>query len=104
MLSLLSPGETCETEASDIVETPVLACAFREVRDATVVRIVDIGRRVSVCRSNLLELFGLVTCGVRGIGQVATNSPPLVRKCAWPALPDRVKSGKDRADRNVVSK
>ena len=28
-------------------------------------------RRVSVRRSNLVELFGLITCGVRGIGQVA---------------------------------
>ena len=26
---------------------------------------------VSVCRSNLVELFGLMTCGVRGIGQEA---------------------------------
>ena len=26
---------------------------------------------VSVCRSNLVELFGLITCGVRGVGQVA---------------------------------
>ena len=33
------------------------------------VRIVD-GRRVSVCRSSLVELFGLITCGVRGIGEV----------------------------------
>ena len=27
--------------------------------------------RVSVCRSNLVELLGLITCGVRGIGPVA---------------------------------
>ena len=34
------------------------------------VRIVN-GRRVTVHRSDLVELFGLMTCGVRGIGQVA---------------------------------
>ena len=50
-----------------------LACDFREVRDVIVVRIVD-GRRVSVCRSNLVELLGLLSCGVRGIGQVAKTS------------------------------
>ena len=33
------------------------------------VRIVD-KRRVSDHRSDLVELFGLITCGVRGIGQV----------------------------------
>ena len=38
--------------------------------DVTVVRIVDV-RRVSVCISNLVALFGLIPCGVRGIGQVA---------------------------------
>ena len=48
----------------------VLACGFREVRDAIVVRIVD-GRRVTVYRSGLVELLGLITCGVRGIGQAA---------------------------------
>ena len=31
-------------------------------------------RRVSICRSNLVELLGLITCGVRGIGQVARLS------------------------------
>ena len=47
-----------------------LACDFWEVRDAIVVRIVD-GRRVTVHRSDLVELFVLITCGVCGIGQVA---------------------------------
>ena len=32
------------------------------------------------------------------------NSPPLVRKCAWPALSDREQFGKDCADKNVISK
>ena len=48
----------------------VLACGFREVRDATVVWIVD-GRRVTVHESGLVGLLGLTTCGVRGVGQVA---------------------------------
>ena len=39
-----------------------------EIRDV-MVRIVY-GRRVTVYRSDLVELFGLITCGVRGIGQV----------------------------------
>ena len=34
------------------------------------VRIVD-RRRVPVHRSDLVQLFGLIACGVRGIGQVA---------------------------------
>ena len=34
------------------------------------VRIVD-GRRVAVYRGDLVELLGPITCGVRGIGQVA---------------------------------
>ena len=34
-------------------------------------RIVD-GRHVSVYRIDLVEHLGLITCGVRGIGQVAT--------------------------------
>ena len=50
-------------------QSSVLACNFRDVRDVIVVRIVD-GCRVSVCRSDLVELYGLITCGVRGIGQV----------------------------------
>ena len=74
MLSLLSPGETCETEASDIVETPnspVFSSVIFEMSEMfIVVRIVD-WRRVSVCRSDLVEVFGLITCGVRGIGLVA---------------------------------
>ena len=49
--------------------SPVLVCGFREVRDAIVVWTVD-GRRVAVHRSGLVEL-GLITCGVRGIGQAA---------------------------------
>ena len=28
-------------------------------------------RRVSICRSDLVQLLGLMTCGVCGIGQVA---------------------------------
>ena len=54
----------------DTDQSSVLARDFREVRDVVVVRIVD-RRRVSVCGSNLVELLGLMTCGVRGIGQVA---------------------------------
>ena len=34
------------------------------------VRVVD-GRRVTVYRSGLAKLFGLITCGVHRIGQVA---------------------------------
>ena len=51
-------------------QSSVLACGFREARDAIVVRVVD-GRRVTVYRNDLVELFGLITCGVRGIGKVA---------------------------------
>ena len=42
-------------------QSSVLACRFREVRDAIVVRIVT-GRRVTVYRSDLVELLGLITC------------------------------------------
>ena len=52
----------------------MLACDFGEVRDITVVRIVD-GRRVSVHRSDLVELFGLITCVETGRGQVAKQTP-----------------------------
>ena len=48
----------------------VLACGFREVRDAIVVRIVD-GRRVIVHWTDLVELFGIITCGETRLGQVA---------------------------------
>ena len=51
-------------------QSSVLACDFREVKDVSVVRIVD-WRRVSIYRSNIVELFGLITSGVRRIGQVA---------------------------------
>ena len=51
-------------------QSSVLACGFREVRDAIMVWIVD-GRRATVKRSYLLEQLGLITCGVRGIGQEA---------------------------------
>ena len=47
----------------------VLVRGFRDIGD-TVVLIVD-ERRVIVHRSDLVELFGLFTRGVRGIGQVA---------------------------------
>ena len=74
MLSFPSPREAFETEASNVMNTEqpiVLACDFREVREVIEVRIVD-GRSVSVCTSSLVELFGLITFGMRGIGQVAT--------------------------------
>ena len=50
-------------------QSSVLVCGFREVRDAIVVRIGD-GRRVTVYRSDLVELFGL-TCVRTALGQVA---------------------------------
>ena len=50
-------------------QSSILAWDFRKIRDVIVVRIVD-RRRVSICRVNLVELFGLITCGVRGISQV----------------------------------
>ena len=51
-------------------QSSVLACGFQEVRDAIVVRIAD-GRRATVHRSGLVGLPAFITCGVRGIGQVA---------------------------------
>ena len=47
----------------------VLVRGLREVGDL-VVRIVD-ERRVIIHGSDLFELVGIITCGVRGIGQVA---------------------------------
>ena len=43
---------------------------FEKSGDVIVVQIVD-GRRVSVCTSHLVDFPGLITRGVRGIGQVA---------------------------------
>ena len=81
-------------------QSSVLACGFREVRDAFVVRIVD-GRRV-VCRSGLVELLGLITCVETGLGQVAKllGARAEVRL----ALLGRMKLGKDCADGKVVTK
>ena len=54
----------------NIEQSSVLACGFREVTDAIVVRIVN-GRRVTVYRSGLVVLLGLITCLETGLGQVA---------------------------------
>ena len=64
------------------------------------VRIVD-GRRVTEYRSGLVELFGLKTCKVRGIGQVAKllGARAEVRSTALVGL---VKFDEDGADGNVV--
>ena len=58
------------THCGNTEQSSASACGFREVRDAIVVWIGD-GRRVTVHRNGFLELLGLITCGVRGIGQVA---------------------------------
>ena len=42
-------------------------------KDVIVVRIVD-GRRVSVCRSNLVEHLWLISCGVREVAEVRWES------------------------------
>ena len=70
----------------------VLACGLREVRDI-MVRIVD-GRRVNIHGSDLVELFGLITCEEDGRGQVA-KLLVLVRS----ALDPRFWAGKVRPDR-----
>ena len=91
MLSLLSEEqksswETCETEDSNTVGTPnnpVFSCVFREIRDFIEVWIVH-EHRVTVHRSDLVELVGLIPC-VSGPGQVAKQLV-LLRRCACPAL------------------
>ena len=70
----------------------VLACGLREVRDI-MVRIVD-GRRVNIHGSDLVELFGLITCEEDGRGQV-DKLLVLVRS----ALDPRFWAGKVRQDR-----
>ena len=63
--------ETGGLNTVGIPNSPVFSrVVFREVRDAIVVRIVD-GRRVTIYRSGLVELFGLIPWYVRGIGQEA---------------------------------
>ena len=70
----------------------VLACGFQEVRDAIVVQIFN-GRRVTVYRSGLVELFGLITCQVRGIGQVArlpgARAEVRLTRALWSGKPRR---------------
>ena len=63
------------------------------------VRIVN-GRRVTVHRSGFVGLLGLITCGMRGISQVAK----LLRARAEVRLTHAFGSGKDGADGNVLSK
>ena len=80
MLSLFSiwraksSWETCEIEFSNIVRTPnspLLSCVFfREVRDFIEVWIVN-EHRVTVHRSDLIELLGLTTCVEGGLVQIA---------------------------------
>ena len=76
LLSVSRAKSTNEKRAKQRIQTlwehrlaSVLVRGFREIGD-TVVLIVD-ERRVIVHRSDLVELFGLFTRGVRGIGQVA---------------------------------
>ena len=102
MLALLFTGRNVRNRGFQLCghteQSSVLTCGFREVRDVIVVRIVD-GRRATVCRSNLVELFGLITCGVRGIGQKAKL--PAAR--AGGALDPRFRIGNSSA-RKVLSK
>ena len=70
-----SPRETCKTEISPhivvILVNPVLSCVtLEEIRDVIEVWIVD-ERRVTVYRSGLVELFGLITCVEDGFRHVA---------------------------------
>ena len=51
-------------------QSSVPVCVFREVRDFIEVWIVN-EHRVIVHRSDLAGVLGLITCGVRGIGQIA---------------------------------
>ena len=67
-----------------------------------VARIVD-RRRVTVHRSDLVELLGLITCGVRGIGQVAKLLGARA-EVLLTVLSGRVQFDEDCADKNVVSK
>ena len=65
--------ETCKTRGfkhcGNTELASVLVRGFREIGDTVV--LIDDERRVIVHRSDLVELFGLLTRGVRGIGQVA---------------------------------
>ena len=51
-------------------QSNVLVCVFREVRDFIEVWIVN-EHRVTVHRSDLVELLGLITCVEGGLGQIA---------------------------------
>ena len=65
--------------------SPMFSCVFfREVRDFIEVWIVN-EHRVTVHRSDLVELLGLITCVEGGLGQIA-KLLVLVRRCACPAL------------------
>ena len=102
MLSLLSiwqaksSRETCETEDANILRipnSPMFSCVFfREVRDFIDVWTVN-EHRVTVHRSDLVELVGLITCVEGGLGQIA-KLLVLVRRCACPALIGQVSTAR----------
>ena len=75
----------------------VLVCVFREVRGFIEVWIVN-EHRVTILRSDLVELVGLITCVEGGLGQIA-KLLVLVRRCACPALLGQVR--KERVDVKV---
>ena len=74
-------------------QSSVLVCLFRDVRDFIEVWIVN-ENRVTVHRSDLVELLGLITCVEGGLGQTAK------------LLAARARTGKygKNVDRNVMSK
>ena len=91
------------THCGNTEQSSVLACGFREVTSVIVVRIVD-GRRVTVHRSGLVGLLGLITCGARGISQVAELLGARAEVRLKRALLGRGELDEDGADGNVVSK
>ena len=64
--------------------------------------IVD-GRRVTVHRSDLVELSGFITCVEGGLGQIAKLPRPRA-EMRMPCASRKSKYGKNGADGNEVSK
>ena len=82
-------------------QSSVFVCVFREVRDFIEVWIV-IAHRVTVHRSDLVELLGLITCVCIWLGQVAN----LLDACAELRMSCAFRTGKfgKKTDKNVMSR
>ena len=69
----------------------VFSCDFRKVRDIVVWTVI-------AHRSDLVELFGFITCVESGLVQIAKTARPRA-ECAWPALLGRGSSAGSRGQK-----